>query len=485
MATITRRVRASASRDFQLASGLAIVAALFALAGEHKFGLLGLLTPLGLVGAIALVRRPAALVMVTVGVVIVCEGPTFGLLNFTSHIYADVYRKLTPVDLLVALTVVAVGFDLISKKRPVRLPRLWAFALALLALGMFGGVMAGRGAGLGTRSLVLGENVLAYLLFLPVAVMNLDVDRNQIKRMLAGAAGLAIVKAILGLIEVIGHQGASIEGSSTLTYYEPTANWLIFIAILCVLAALLLRARPPTWILVGAPLLFASLLLSYRRSFWVAAILGIVLVLLLGGTAMRRRILLPASLLVIVAIWVLGSINLHGSQSPVVRRVASLSPSKLETNVEDRYRLDERTNVIDTLREHPVTGLGVLVPWSPVFTPLSVEHPEARLYVHFALLFFWLKLGLLGMCAYVTLLITGAFSAWRVWRRSPEPLFGAFGLASLCGFAGLVAIETTATFTGVDPRFTVLLSVQIGLLGLLTQTVDQPPAHFSSRGRAA
>ncbi len=456
--------------EFFLAVVLAVATLAIAFAGARKLGSLGLIAPLALVLVVVLMRKPPAMVALTVGLVILCEGPTFGFLGFTSSLYGDIYRKLTAVDVLVALTVVSVGFDVMINRRPLRFPKSLGVALTLLALAMVAGVVTAHAAGLGTRSVVLGEDVLAYLLLLPIAVANLDIDREQVKRLLGGAAALAIFKAVLGLIEIVTHQGTPIEGTATLTYYEPTANWLTMVAALCILAAVLLRARPPLWMLLGSPLLVASLLLSYRRSFWVAAVLGLVLVLLLGSTLTGRRVLVPVGLLMIVAVWVLGSVNFQGSQSPIVRRVASLAPSKLEANLEDRYRLDERTNVLGAIRRHPIAGIGMLVPWGATFTPLSVEHPEARLYVHFATLWYWLKLGVLGLFAYLAILAAAALLAWRVWKRSPEPLLRAFGLGSLCGFAGLVAIETTATFTGVDPRFTVLIGVQIGLLALLAQT---------------
>jgi O-antigen ligase len=154
----------------------------------------------------------------------------------------------------------------------------------------------------------------------------------------------------------------------------------------------------------------------------------------------------------------------------VVKRVESLAPSKLTTNVEDRYRLDERANVLAAIRAHPITGLGLGVPWPATARALSVEHENGREYVHFAALWYWLKLGILGLAAYIAILAGTAFLAWRVWRRSGEPLIRAFGLASLCGVAGLVAIETTASFTGIDARFTILLGAQIGVLALLDKT---------------
>ena len=74
--------------------------------------------------------------------------------------------------------------------------------------------------------------MLFYLLLMPVAIANLELDERQIARLLGGAMALAIVKAILGLVEMSEHLGKQIEGSSTLTYYEPTANWLMMIALL-------------------------------------------------------------------------------------------------------------------------------------------------------------------------------------------------------------------------------------------------------------
>jgi hypothetical protein len=453
------RLREPLGREILNAGAWALGILILAYLGAHKLGTNGLLVPFGVVVLAILMLRPLAMVTLTSALVILCEGPSFGLLSFTSHLYSHVYRELTPVDFLVTLTVVSVGLDVVRKRSLVRLPRSLVFALSLLALAMIAGAFTGHAAGLSLKSVLFGEDVLAYLLLLPLAVANLDIDADRIRALLLGALGLAVIKAILGLLEVAGHKGDPIEGIATLTYYEPTANWLMMIAMLGVLAAFVGRMHPSRWLLLVGPLLFASLLLSYRRSFWIAAVLGLLLVVMLSVS--------PLGLLLVVSIWLVGSIHLQGSQAPIVRRVASLNPSKLEQNAEDRYRLDERANVIGALHEHPVTGLGMGVPWAATFQPLSVEHPEARQYVHFAFLWFWLKLGILGAFAYVSLLAASALLAWRVWRLRTEPLFKAFGLASLCGFAGLVVIETTATFTGIDPRFNVVLGVQIGLLALL------------------
>jgi O-antigen ligase len=147
--------------------------------------------------------------------------------------------------------------------------------------------------------------------------------------------------------------------------------------------------------------------------------------------------------------------------------VQSLSPSRLETNAEDRYRLDERANVIAEIGRHPVAGIGLQQGWRASARGLPVEHVDGRQYVHFSLLWWWMKLGLLGAAAFASLLLGTLLLAWRTWRNNSVPLFRCFGLASMCGVLGLVVIETTASFTGVDARFTAVLAAQLGLLAVL------------------
>jgi len=463
------RLRTLAQRELFIATVAAGATALLSYAGAHKFGTAGLALPLAVVVAVILMRRPVVMVSLVVGLAILCEGPAFGLFSFTSHLY-DTYKGLDALDALVALAVVAVGLDVMRRGRSLRVPRPLALAMVLLVLGMIVGVIMGHAYGTSLRTVVVAEDVLAYLLFLPLTVANLELDRRQVIRLVGGLAGLAILKALFGVIEVLGHKGQPVEGRATLSYYEPAANWLIMVALLGVLALVLARARPSRWVLLGSPLLIASLVLSYRRSFWIAAILGLLLVVLFGTSSAGRRMLVPVSLLLAISIWLLGSVGFQSSGSPIVRRFTSLNPSKLEANAQDRYRLDERANVLGAIGEHPVTGLGVTVPWAATFRPLSVEHSEGRMYVHFAALWFWLKLGILGLLAYVTFIAGAAVLAWQAWRRSREPVLRAFGLASLCAIIGLAAMDTTASFTGVDARFTVLFGAQLGLLGLVART---------------
>lgn len=465
-------LRAIAGRDVAIAGLASALTALVAVAAARKVGTAAIFVPLGVGALFVVVQRPLLAVSAAVSLAILCEGPAFGLFTFAENLYHPLYKHLTPLDALVVLAAVAVALDVLRSRRPVRFPRELRLVMGILVLAMLSGVFVGRAAGQSTKSLVLAENVLAYLIVMPLTVANLDLDRRQVRMLLAGAFALALAKGLLGLAEVASGKGISIEGTSRLTYYEPTANWVVTIALLSLFAAVVARLRPPPWMLLGSPLLIASLVLSYRRSFWIAALLGLALVLVLALSPVGRRLLVPTVLFLAAAIWLLGAINFQ-TQNPIVKRAVSLSPTSLTRNVEDRYRLDERANVLAEVRRHPITGLGMLVPWQASARPLPIEHENGREYVHFAALWFWLKLGILGLFAYLGYLIATARLAWLVWRRSDRAIERVFGLASLCGMAGLAAAETTASFTGVDLRFTVVLGAQIGLLALLARRASQ------------
>lgn len=482
-----RLARRLGERELPLALAATVLTAGLAYLGASK-GVAGLLLPLLLLGLGLMMMRPAAMVTMVTALVILCEGEQFGLFaSITAKLYDGKYfHEVSPLDVLVALTLVSVGMGLKRERRRLRVPFVLVLSQSLLAVAMLAGAATGKGAGNSVRSEILAENVLLYLLLLPIAVANLKLDREQVTRLIGAGVALAVVKSVLGLLEVLGHHGVAVEGRTILTYYEPTANWTVMCALFGLLALALARVRPPRWTIACAPLLLACLLLSYRRSFWIATVLGVLLLALLASSATGRRFFIPAGLMVALAVWALGSsANLQNSSSPIVQRLASLNPSKLEANAEDRYRLDERANVLGAIEEHPITGLGLLVPWSASFRPLPVEHEDGREYVHFAALWFWLKLGILGLFAYIGVLLAGITLAVRVWRTASEPVIRAFGVASLAAIVGLAVMDTTASFTGVEPRFTVVLGVQLGLLALLAGVGSPDGAQAPSDIRAS
>jgi O-antigen ligase len=473
MLALRQRLRSHQVESLLAALAATVATLAIAVFAERRLGGAGLFVPLLLVGAVLLVRRPVAAVALAVAAPIVCEGATFGIPAMTK-LYDPVFKQLTALDVLVAFALLAVALDLLRRRRQPHLPAALGFPLLLVALAMAAGLAVSLGQGWSPRDTLFTLHVLAYLLFLPIAIVNLDLERDRLALLLKGAVALALLKAAMGLIVMATGGSVELDGGSHLTYYEPTANWLMLLALLGIVAAIAGGMPKERWMAIGVPLLTAALLLSYRRSFWIAAVLGLLLVLLLGTSRRGRRLLVPAVVLVGAAIWLVGSIEFQ-AQTPLATRVQSLAPSKLETNAEDRYRLDERVNVIAEIKRHPVSGIGLQENWAASERPLPVEHVDGRQYVHFALLWWWMKLGILGAVAFVSIVAGALLLGWRTWRANREPLFRCFGLASMCGIAGLLAVETTASFTGVDARFTVVLAAQLGVLAVLQRGVDRVP----------
>jgi O-antigen ligase len=447
------------------AAGLALIGA-----AGLRYGPAALALPLAAAAAVALLQRARVAVGLAVGVMVLCEGGSGDFLGFPG-MYDPLPVGLTPAECLLALAVLAVLLDRLGAERPLRLVGPLTVPLVLVVLATAAGAVTGHFAGVGNEDLILAARQVSWLVIVPLLVVNVVETEREVRGALAFGAALALVKAVVGVAGVAAGVGVVVEGA-TITYYEPTANWIVLLAILAVVAALMLRARPPLWMLASSPLLVLSLTLSFRRSFWIAGALGILLVILLGLRTPGRRIALIAGMLLAVAVWTL-SLQPLQADAPIVKRARSLEPSKVEENAQDRYRIDELENVTAEIRRQPITGLGLGGQWTATH-PLGVEHENGRSYTHVVALWWWMKLGILGLLAYLAVMASCLAMSWQVWRRSADPLFSAAGLALLCGLLALAVVETVGSFTGVDPRFTALLGAVGGLLAVMRRLTLRP-----------
>jgi cell division protein FtsW (lipid II flippase) len=221
------------------------------------------------------------------------------------------------------------------------------------------------------------------------------------------------------------------------------------------------------------PLALLAFVLSYRRSFWLAAAFAVVLVLVIAS---RRSLRTAAAIVGVGLVLVLaGTVALGGSsevQSPVLERARSLQPGSIGEDRGDRYRIDERRNVVAELENAPITGLGMNVPWSARY-PLSEEHD--RNYTHVVLLWYWLKMGLIGVLAFIWLYAVAMWTAFGVWRNHPNEFVRLGALAALGGLVALVIVELTASFTGVEPRLTIVFAALVGWIAAAWRQLPRGP----------
>jgi len=422
----------------------------------------------GLVYLPFVIWRPGLALALLLIPVVVFEGQS-GNVSSVPRLYATVSAlHTTPAEVLILVATLAL---LVRAYRVgIRPPWPLTWPLALLGVATVSGAVVGLSNHAPSGDLFITVRHLIYLVLLPLIVVNVWRDPETIRRVLVVGAALVIVKAGLGLVSL--HGGSQVDPTTgavmSLTYYEPTSNFLSMLYLLFVLGAMIRRVKLPWWVLLGTPLVFASLLLSFRRSFWIGAVLGLLLVLVLAPGIMGRvRLVLIVGLIAVglslsLATGVVKDLQLQGQ---IAQRAQSINPVQLSTNPQDRYRLDERRNVLAEITRHPITGLGLNVPWTARY-PVSLSTGDPN-YVHFAALWFWLKLGILGLVAYLALMVAGIRAGYRAWRRCRDPLLQNTGLALGIGLLSLMVVETTATFTAADPRFTIVLGTLLGLLAAL------------------
>ncbi|HEY2282095.1 MAG TPA: O-antigen ligase family protein [Solirubrobacteraceae bacterium] len=426
-----------------------------------------ILLPAALVVLAIVVLRPELLLLAIFTTLVLLElsesGPAT-LNSLSALYYHSVGKGLTVMNLFFMVLVLAVAFSVYRRRRTLLFAGPLSPALSLLTAATIGGAVTAHFAGIGSKAIFEPVVTLAPLILLPILVVNIAQERDLLKIMLPLIGVLAGEKALVGLWLALTGKGSPVDGHSA-TYLEPSANWINLLVLLVLIAAALRHVRLPLWAWALAPLAIAELAFSYRRGFWLGVISGVVLVVLLASGSRGRRVVIPTVVLIAVVSW-LGLMSLGAGAAgsdPVIKRLESLQPSKLGLNVQDRYRLDERRNVIANLKEHPITGLGIQVPWVAPY-PLSVQHKGDRTYTHIIVLWYWLNLGLLGVIAYVTLMISAIGTAFLVWRRHASELVRCAALGLMATLVGSIAVETTGSFLGVDVRFTIVLGVILGLL---------------------
>jgi hypothetical protein len=426
-----------------------------------------ILLPAALVVLAVVVLRPEFLLLAIFSTTVLLELGKSGpgpLESLSSVYYQKVGKGLTVMNLFFAVLVIAMVVAVYRRRARLLAPGPLTVALLLVTAATITGAVTAHFAGISSKDIFEPIVTIAPLILLPIVVVNVAQDRDLLKAMLPLIAVLVGVKALVGLWLALSGRGSPVDGHSA-TYIEPAANWLDLLVLLVLIAAALRRVRLPLWVWALAPLALLELAFSYRRGFWLGALVGIVLVVLIASGSHGRRVVIPTVVLVATLAW-FGLASLGGGSgagNPVVKRLESLQPGKLTLNVQDRYRLDERRNVIANLEQHPVTGLGIAVPWVAPY-PLSVQHRGDRTYTHMIVLWYWLNLGLLGVIAYVTLMSCAIGAALLVWRRHASELVRCAALGLMATLGGSIVLETTGSFTGVDVRFTIVLGVVLGLL---------------------
>lgn len=469
--------------SFGVAIGVAaagVFTGLVLVAGMKVAGAPGAIAPALAVGALILLRFPgAALAMLLVGTVMF-EAENPGLLPPVNAFYGVIKFSLTPVDALLYLGLGGLVLRFATEGRRPDSPRPLTGPLALLGAAALVGVISGLSADPSVAGGELYHRAMneIYIIFVPLLVVNVVRDTSALRLFLAVGAALAAFKGLSGAYGSLTGTGTELT-EETASYLSPVPNLVMLTFLLGTLAALVRRVRMPAWVLAGAPIAFLALLLSYRRSFWIAAVFTLIVVAIIASRHRGRIVMALAAValaLTFTAVLTVG--NSDSETSPLAAKAKTLNPGGgLEEDKGDRYRIDERRNVIANIEEHPLTGIGLGVPWK-VHEPLAESHD--RRYVHFALLWFWLAFGPIGVIAYLVVMGAGMWTAVRVWRGHPDQIVQVGAIACFGAILATLIVELTTTFTGIEPRFSIVLGAGLGWLAAAWRDLpskDPPPRN--------
>ena len=200
------------------------------------------------------------------------------------------------------------------------------------------------------------------------------------------------------------------------------------------------------------------LLLTYERTFWVATVVGMVVVALRAGTIQRRRALFwgPVAALILFA----GLATAAPADLAAAReRLVSLSQYSNDDSV--RSRVVETRHVTSAIKLAPWTGsgLGAVIWWG---RPWQNVPPRFNWYSHNGYLWITWKLGIVGAALLFALL------GWAAISRAPpneDPSLRWIRVGAQTAL--LVLLLSSITF----PSFNSLsITVTMGVLAALALT---------------
>ena len=191
---------------------------------------------------------------------------------------------------------------------------------------------------------------------------------------------------------------------------------------------------------------FAALFYTFTRSSWVGALVSVVVIL----AFLRRRLLLPFAAALVLFVILL--------PAPYRARVASIWDPGYRTNVQ---RLELLRGGAAIFKEHPVIGVGTMD-----LADLYRDHmPPGAVYVHGHMhndfLQIAVQMGIVGLAAFVVLLVSFFRLLARNLKLDLPPGERAFVVGSIAALAGFI-VNGLFEWNFGDAEVVTLLYIMIG-----------------------
>ena len=329
--------------------------------------------------------------------------------------------------------------------------------LALLALSTVLAVSAGKAELL--DSFAWGRVFLFFAFFYVVA--RLFPERESIAKLLGWAVALAALTGAVALVISFASGPASVfqdpsqqfvkaeEGLGLLQRVRLPGLSLAY-ALFWYGVVRTVQTHGTSRLLWGAALagMSVSILLSFNRNMWVGLAIGLLLMIVLSGSLVRRR-LVGALGVIVVAIALLASqLGSDSRISPLVERGTSLTdPQSLQAESSLQSRENETEVAWEVARENPLIGIGPGVEFGASFFEATAQGVWVRVpqfFLHNQYLYLILIAGFPALIAFLAYLLVSLRDAWSRRLRTPETAAWGVGLASIM-LSAIVAIYFSAS----------------------------------------
>ncbi len=263
------------------------------------------------------------------------------------------------------------------------------------------------------------------------------------------------VSALVGVVQygVLNYDHLGRRPQGTLGHYMTYSGTLMLVFV-ATAARLLFRREARTWPALVLPALAVALALTFTRSAWVGASVGLALLLVLKDFRL------------VAAVPILLAVGVALAPHAVTARVYSMFNLNDPTN---RDRVAMVREGVRMVRDHPLTGVGpdmVIRRYAEYRDPDAVEAVNPHL--HNVPLQIAAERGLPALGAWLWLLAWLVRDLWRAFRSGRSPALAAAGLAALASMLAAGLFE----YNFGDSEFLILWLVLV----TLPLAADREPA---------
>ena len=485
---VTSAVAAPASprtslRAFALINIVVAIAAVYGAAiawtGGHPLFAIG---PLGVLLTAAVVARPIVGIYVAVAAALLFEqwgivglDPITAQTHFFDNVsaFTSVDLRLSAADMLIALTLVA----WLAKRSRSAAPDLRGgpvgYAIGAYLFCFVVGVLVGfaRGGAWDQSAMLAELRGPVYFVALYFLATNLLRTRRDVMRMLVLMLSLVGAKSMQAIwnAAAVSERGISLEA---VTSHEDVLFFNAAIVLAVASGLLLGRSRTTYWLAAFVPPIVVAELLTQRRVAFIAlaAALLVVSVCLAAVRTRRTLIVVAAGTVALAAYFAVFWNQDSGMLGQPVRAVKGviapevISERDRSSNI---WRDIENANIAYTLREVPLTGVGLGQQYffqqePPPLTGFTYW----RYMTHNAVAWVWLKAGLLGFAVLWWIVVQSVAVGARLVRQLEAPsdkLIACLPIALVVGQVVYSSVDLGLTYS----RPMIILGVSLGLLAPL------------------